>query len=409
MSVIQEFLEFVEAAPKPDLRDLLERILLKSRRLTGAEAGSIFIVRRDGHRKMLDSISIQNDRTTVEVEPLTLPCNGSSIAGYVGRTGRTVRVADAHRLPKGAPYRFNAAVDRERKFSTKSMLCFALKNHAGRVIGVVQLINRRDKAGRGPLPFSAAQAALIRPLNHFVGGAIERTDMIEQISEQNRRLAARGQALLRSRRQIAILKDQTEAAFQLSIRLLARAAELHDEDTGNHIVRVNEYSYLLASHLGLSRSFCTEIRYSAQLHDIGKMSVDQAVLKKRGLLTPAERAEMNQHPEYGYQILRRSHRLKMAAEIARCHHEKWDGSGYPRGLKGDSIPLSARIVQLADVYDALRSPRPYKLGMSHDEARRIILDGDSRLDPEGHFDPTLIALFAEEHRAMDRIWARFAD
>ena len=215
--------------------------------------------------------------------------------------------------------------------------------------------------------------------------------------------------MLRSRRQIAILKDQTEAAFQLSIRLLARAAELHDEDTGNHIVRVNEYSYLLASRLGLSRSFCTEIRYSAQLHDIGKMSVDQAVLKKRGALTSAERAEMNRHPEYGFQILRHSHRLKMAAEIARCHHEKWDGSGYPRGLKGEAIPLSARIVQLADVYDALRSPRPYKLGMSHDDARRIILDGDSRLDPEGHFDPVLIALFADEHRAMDRIWTRFAD
>jgi HD-GYP domain-containing protein (c-di-GMP phosphodiesterase class II) len=409
MNVLLEFLEFIESTPTTRVHDLLDRVLFKSRRLTGAEAGTIFIVRRVGRRRMLESMSIQNDRIDMTARHFTLPVASDSIAGHVARTGKTVRIADVHRIRAGAAYRFNPTVEREYHFDMHSMLCFPLKNHAGAVIGVVQLINRHDASGRRHIPFTAEQGALIQPINHFVGGAIERTDMIERISEQNVRLAARSRMLARQRRQIAALKDQTEEAFQLSIRLLARAAELHDEDTGNHILRVNEYSYLLATQLGMPKAYCDEIRYSAQLHDIGKMSVDQAVLKKRGALDTTERAEMNRHPEYGYKILIQSDRLKMAADIARCHHEKWDGTGYPRRLKGEAIPLSARIVQVADVYDALRSPRPYKIGFDHTEARRIILEGDSRVDPIAHFDPQLLALFARHDAEFDRIWRELAD
>lgn len=409
MSILLEFLEFIEPAPSTRVHELLDRVLYKSRKLTGAEAGTIFIVRRHGRRRLLESMSIQNDRIDMTARHFLLPIDSKSIAGHVARSGETVRLADVHRLPKGAKFRFNPSVERESHFEAHSMLCFPLKNYAGAVIGVVQLMNRLDKSGKRYIPFTAAQGALIQPINHFVGGAIERTDMIERISEQNTHLAARSRTLSRQRRQIAALKDQTEEAFQLSIRLLARAAELHDEDTGNHILRVNEYSYLLAQRLGMAKAYCDEIRYSAQLHDIGKMSVDQAVLKKRGALDPAERAEMNRHPEYGYKILIQSDRLKMAADIARCHHEKWDGSGYPRGLRGAAIPLSARIVQLADVYDALRSPRPYKIGLNHADARRIILEGDSRIDPGAHFDPALLRLFERHHAEFDRIWRTLAD
>jgi HD-GYP domain-containing protein (c-di-GMP phosphodiesterase class II) len=409
MNVLLEFLEFIDATPSTRVHDLLDRVLFKSRKLTGAEAGTIFIVRRQGRRRVLESMSIQNDRIDMTARHFILPVDSKSIAGHVARSGETVRLADVHRLPEGVPYRFNPSVEREYHFDMHAMLCFPLKNHAGDVIGVVQLINRLDRSGKRHIPFTAAQGALIQPINHFVGGAIERTEMIERISEQNVRLAARSRTLSRQRRQIAALKDQTEEAFQLSIRLLARAAELHDEDTGNHILRVNEYSYLLAQRLGMSKAYCDEIRYSAQLHDIGKMSVDQAVLKKRGALDPAERTEMNRHPEYGYKILIQSDRLKMAADIARCHHEKWDGTGYPRGLKGEAIPLSARIVQMADVYDALRSPRPYKIGLSHADARRIILEGDSRIDPGAHFDPVLLRLFDTHHTEFDRIWRTLAD
>lgn len=409
MDILLEFLEFIEATPRPDLRDLMDRVLLRSRNLTGAEAGSIYIVRREGRRRILEPASFQNVAAAVAPGALGVKVDAGSIAGYVARTGKTLLIPNAHRIPASRRYRFNPASDHASGFYSKSVLCFPLTNHAREVIGVVQLINRRDRAGRGPLPFTHAHAGLFRPINHIVGAAIERTDMLEQIAEKNRRLAERSRLLARQRRDIAALKDQTEDAFQLSIRLLARAAELHDEDTGNHIVRVNEYSYFVAGKLGMPKAFCDEIRYAAQLHDVGKMSVDSAVLKKKGPLTPEDRREMNLHPEYGYRILAHSSRLEMAAEIAWCHHEKWDGSGYPRGLKAEAIPISARIVQLADVYDALRAERPYKSGFSHEEAFKIICKGDQRIDPRAHFDPRLIEVFSRHHAGMDRIWRHFQD
>ena len=409
VSVLLEFVEFISGGPQPAVDDLLHRVLVKSRKLTGAEAGSIFIVRERGRKKILEIASLQNDVIAVPPEALKLPVDVNSIAGYVARTGERVRIDDVYRIAADKPYKFNPDADKVTGFRSRSVLCFPLKNYAEEVIGVVQLINKRDPAGKGPLPFTSEDAALIQPINHIVGGAIERALMIERIQEQNRRLKERSRTLQRQRKRINTLKDQTEEAFQISIRLLARAAELHDEDTGNHIVRVNEYAYMLAQKYGMPAEFCDEIRYSAQLHDVGKMSVDSAVLKKKGRLTPEERQEMNLHPQYGHQILLQSDRLKMAAEIALCHHEKWDGTGYPRGLKGDEIPLSARLVQLADVYDALRSPRPYKSGYSHDEAYRIIVEGDERINPLAHFDPKLIDLFKRHHRDMDRIWNELQD
>jgi len=113
---------------------------------------------------------------------------------------------------------------------------------------------------------------------------------------------------------------------------------------------------------------------------------------------------MMRHPEYGYQILSASDRLQMAAEIALNHHEQWDGSGYPAGRKGKEIPLSARIVTLADIYDALRSKRSYKPGFTHDQTWRIILEGDDRFEPSSHLDPKLLEIFSEHHGGMAEIW-----
>jgi HD-GYP domain-containing protein (c-di-GMP phosphodiesterase class II) len=202
---------------------------------------------------------------------------------------------------------------------------------------------------------------------------------------------------------------ETEAAFRVSVKLLARAAEVHDEDTGNHILRVNEYSYFLARLLGQPAEWCDELRYSAALHDVGKMSVDAAVLKKRGPLDQAEREEMNRHSEYGWLILKDNARLQMAAEIALNHHEKWDGTGYPHKLAGEAIPLSARIVQMADIYDALRSARPYKPAFTHERAVAIITTGDDRIVPERDFDSRLRAAFAKHHATFDRIWQDLHD
>lgn len=408
MSVLFDFLEFVTTGSLP-AQDVLHRVLVKCRALTRAEAGSIFVVRAVGRRKRLDAMSMQNDMIVMPAHTtMSIPIDARSIAGYVALSGQTVRADDVYALPDILPYRFNNSRDLKSGFRTRSMLVLALKNHAGQVIGVVSLLNKRSPAGEAAT-FTLDDAEMLEQISNIIGGAIERALMMERISEQNRRLTERSRLLQRQRKEIATLRDQTEDAFQISIRLLARAAELHDEDTGNHIVRVNEYSFLLARRLGMPKAFCDEIRYSAQLHDVGKMSVDTALLKKRGGLSPAERREINRHAEYGREILSRSDRLKMAAEIALCHHEKWDGSGYPNGLKGEKIPLAARIVQLADVYDALRSARPYKRGFSHERAYRVIVEGDSRIDPVSHFDPAMIALFKSCHTELDKVWRKLQD
>jgi HD-GYP domain-containing protein (c-di-GMP phosphodiesterase class II) len=402
LAPVLDFLEFIDERGDQPLGMLLEHILLKARQLTGAEAGTIFLVRRKGTRRWLEPGSIQNDVVKLGPRKFVLPISNESVAGYVADTGETLFIDDVYDLPADAPYAFRADTDRVLGYRSTTMLAFPLTNRMGAVVAVVQLINRRSAPGEAVVPFEPSHAALIAPVNHFAGRAIERAAMTDTILEKNRRLREQS-------RTIAGLQAETEDAFLLSIRLLAKAAELHDEVTGNHILRVNEYSYALARAAGQPRAWCEEIRYSAQLHDVGKMSVDAAVLKKKGELTAEEWEEMRRHPEHGYNILRVSPRLGMAAEIARCHHEKWDGTGYPAGLKGEEIPLAARIVALADVYDALRSPRPYKPGHSHEDACRIILEGDERIDPRTHFDPALLVLFAECADRMAEIWDALQD
>lgn len=401
MGLIEQFLEFVEQAPDQSPRALAERVLWKSLEVTAAEAGSIFSVHRSGRRKTLEAEAMINQVVKTSASSFKIPVDQDSIVGYVAATGETLFIDDAYALGDDAPYRFNRAFDDRTGFKTHSILAFALKGYGGKVVGVAQLMNCRDENGAvGAFPDRYAE--MIAPVNAIVGRSLERALYQENLREKNRKLRE-------ERARVARLQTETEEAFMTSVKLLARAAEVHDEDTGNHILRVNEYSYALAQWAGCSKAFCDEIRYSAALHDVGKMSVDQAVLHKRGRLDAAEWREMQQHPRYGYEILSFSDRLRMASDIAHCHHERWAGGGYPRGLKGEEIPLSARIVAIADCYDALRSRRPYKPPFSHEKAVDILLNGDDRITPAEHFDPRLLALFAERSGEFNRIWLELVD
>jgi PAS domain S-box-containing protein len=196
---------------------------------------------------------------------------------------------------------------------------------------------------------------------------------------------------------VGIAKDITELKrlqFRLkeasleAIYMLSVACEAKDEVTGSHVRRVQNYSKSLAERLGLSRMEAEEIGYSSMMHDIGKLHVPDEVLHKAGPLSREEWESMTRHPEEGAVILRNKPFYEIARQIAMSHHEKWDGSGYPAGRKGDEIPLPARIVAVADVFDALTTERPYKKAWSAEDALAEI----ERMSGKA-FDPAVVAAF----------------
>ncbi len=199
---------------------------------------------------------------------------------------------------------------------------------------------------------------------------------------------------------------EVENAFIYTVESLARAAEANDDDTGDHILRVNEYSKILAEAVGMDADFVKTIHFSAQMHDVGKIHIHPDILKKPGKLTDEEFKKMKAHPFFGRKILGNSPKLKMAREIAESHHEKWNGRGYPKGLKGEEIPISGRIVNLVDIYDALRQKRVYKPSFSHQKAYEIITEGDGRVNPT-EFDPLLLEAFKNIHEKFDDIFEKF--
>jgi len=201
---------------------------------------------------------------------------------------------------------------------------------------------------------------------------------------------------------------ETEDAFNYTVYSLARAAEIQDEDTGDHILRVGEYCSTLADKLSMSDRFTRSIRVQATLHDIGKLHTSRSILQKPGKLNAAEWDEMKMHTLYGAQIIGEHHRFGMGKIIALTHHEKYDGTGYPNGLAGEEIPVEGRIMAVADTYDALRSVRVYKPAFGHADACRIILEGDDRTIPD-HFDPEILSIFKESRDEFEEIYERISE
>jgi putative two-component system response regulator len=189
------------------------------------------------------------------------------------------------------------------------------------------------------------------------------------------------------------VEKATEALFaredEIVLRL-SRAVEHRDSETGGHILRVARYARLIAQALGCDPAFCRNMCRAVPMHDVGKVSVSDAILLKPGPLTPEERAAMEEHTVAGYKVLEgsSSELIQLAAEIAYSHHERWDGEGYPRRLAGEDVPLSGRITAVADVFDALTTERPYRGAWPLAQARAFLIENSGT-----HFDPACVSAF----------------
>ena len=207
-------------------------------------------------------------------------------------------------------------------------------------------------------------------------------------------------------RQVRVRTAELERTRLAVIRCLGKASEFKDDNTGLHVVRMSQYSRALGLAVGMNEADADLLMLASPMHDVGKIGVPDSILKKPGKLTPEEWALMQQHVAYGGLILgeQDSELLQMAKTIALTHHEKWDGSGYPAGLRGEEIPLVGRITALADVFDALTSVRPYKRAWTLEETLDYI-----RRERAKHFDPLLVDKMPQVLPEFDRIKTFYAD
>lgn len=256
-----------------------------------------------------------------------------------------------------------------RAYGIQSILFVPVLAH-GKVVGGIEIWESRRRR-----EFTQAEIFLAQSMAAHAGSVLENAALYEQTRRQAEELAQ---------------------AYDSTLAGWARALELRDEQTQDHTRRVTELAVTLARALGLSEEEIVHIRRGAILHDIGKMALPDSILLKPGPLTPEEEALMRQHPQFAYDMLSPIEFLRPALDIPYCHHERWDGQGYPRGLKGEEIPLAARIFAVVDNWDALTSDRPYRPAWSKEQARQYLREQAGK-----KFDPRIVEVFLRLEMGTD--------
>lgn len=288
------------------------------------------------------------------------------------------------------------ATDADRDFVTKRLGQFDATHegqfHVPTADGtLLPVIISGKPLGNAP-PASDYRLITLTDISVMKKAEADRSEEIEVISRLSDTVLAQALDLKRHSEQLEQrVRERTKELHEANmeaIYMLAIASEAKDTDTGAHVRRIESLTLSIAETMGIPTGDSERIGYSAILHDVGKMLVPDSVLKKPGPLESHERDLMKLHAVGGERILSRKPFFELARQIARSHHENWDGSGYPDGLSGDTIPVAARIVHLADVYDALTSQRVYKDSWTPDEAIRVINEGSGRL-----FDPEVVRAF----------------
>ncbi|MFH1724893.1 MAG: HD domain-containing phosphohydrolase [Elusimicrobiota bacterium] len=289
---------------------------------------------------------------------------GQGIAGFVAKTGSAVNIRDAYR-----DTRFTHDFDKITGYQTKTVLAVPLRDRVGKALGVFEVLNKSKGS------FNDEDEGFLRILATIAASAIENAQLYGNLR-----------------------KSHLETIYRM-----AMVAEYRDQqDTASHLRRISRYTGLVAAEMGLPLDLIEDLRYASPLHDIGKVAIPDAILLKPGKLTPDEYEEMKKHPVYGARMLENaeSRLLRLARSIALAHHEHWDGTGYPDGLKGDTIPLEARIVSVVDVFDALTTHRVYKGAWSIDDTFDYMREQSGRL-----FEPRVIEAFVLCRQHIEELMA----
>ncbi len=243
----------------------------------------------------------------------------------------------------------------------------------------------------------------LKQVAHSITNALEKKRLKKELRSYQKNL----EKLVQDRTsQIQDAMHALESSHLDTINRLCHAAEYRDDETGYHVLRISKYCEILAQHLNLSKEDTWLISKASPLHDIGKIGIPDSILLKPGKLTAEEFDVMKKHTQIGGEILKNANSrvLQIAEEVALTHHERWDGSGYPNGLKGENIPLMGRITAVADVFDALTMKRCYKPAFSLEASVDIILEGRG-----GHFDPRIVDVFMEHLDEFSRVQKEYTD
>jgi len=354
------FVYLTEVSTLRDFDEILMVLANMGRALTSADRCSVWVV-SDDKKEIWTKVAHG-------VDEIRLPM-GSGIVGASIVTGEKFIIDDVYKDP-----RFNPEIDKKTGYRTKSMMVIPMFDNDDEIIGAFQVINHRGEK------------------DAFDKRDIERLMLASSYAAET---------LISARLSQEIEDTQREVVFTMGA-----IGESRSKETGNHVKRVAEYSKILALAYGMDEEEAELLKQASPMHDIGKVAIPDAILKKPGRFDENEREIMNSHAELGYHMIKNSQRplLKAAAIVAYEHHEKWNGTGYPRKLKGEEIHIYGRITAVADVFDALGSDRVYKKAWPDDRIFKLFKEERGQ-----HFDPKLVDLFFENLDKLLEVRAKFKD
>jgi putative nucleotidyltransferase with HDIG domain len=332
------------------LKRVLELVMDTLIALMNAERGFLMLREPNGEFKVRIARGIDNANVDKDAFAIS-----NTVVRRVVESGESVLTTNAQEDPRFGEQLSVAA------YHLLSILCAPLKIKDD-LIGVIYVDNRAHTG-----IFRNEDLGIISAFANQAAVAIDNARLFDDLQESNAEL---------------------QMAYQATLEGWVRALDLRDKETEGHTQRVTTLTRRLAQSMGVNEESLIHITRGALLHDIGKMAIPDSILLKPGTLTPEERVLIQKHPVYAYEMLTPIKFLRPALDIPYCHHEKWDGSGYPRGLKGDEIPFAARIFCVVDVWDALIYDRPYRKGLAPASVRKMITD-----ESGSHFDPHVVNAF----------------